>query len=331
MIDLRAIALDLVSNGKGLLAIDETIPHADKWLASHGIAGGEEMRREFRELFFTTPGIEQYVAGVIMYEETLGQKTESGETFSSYLSTHGVMPGIKVDQGLEPFPGSPEETITNGLLGLPERLAHFHETFGTSFTKWRAAITIKGTQLPTAQAMHENAKRLAMYALDVQKANMVPIVEPEVLITGDHSRLRAREVMHDMLTLLVAALEDCGVDMGAVILKTSMAISGDQSGKNDTPEEVAHDTVDVLMETIPPALPGIVFLSGGQSTDSATKNLAAITAYAKEKNAPWPLTFSYARALQDEALTAWGGKPENLPAARAAFLARLQKEQDALR
>jgi fructose-bisphosphate aldolase class I len=330
MLDLRECAAAILSKGKGILAADESDATADKRLALYGIATGESSRRQYRDLFLNTSGNEEYLSGVILYEETLLQKADNGMSFPELLRSKGIIAGIKVDQGLEPFPGSPEETITNGLLGLPERLAHFRDTFGTSFTKWRAAIIIKGTELPTALAMHENAKRLAMYALEVQKANMVPIVEPEVLISGDHSRLRTREVMKDMLTLLVAALEDTNVDLHAVILKTSMVVSGDKSGKNDTAEEVARDTVDVLLETVPASIAGIVFLSGGQTTEGATQNLAAITAYAKEKNAPWPLTFSYARALQDEALTAWAGKEENIPAARAAFLARLKKEQDAL-
>ncbi len=330
MLDLRECARALVEEGKGILAIDETPAHADSWLASHGIAGGEEMERQFRELFFATPGVEEYITGVIMYEGSLSQKANTGETFPKLLRQKGIISGIKVDQGVEPFPGSPDESITNGLLGLPERLAAFRTEFGTGFTKWRMVVNIDGTRLPTAQALHENSKRLASYALEAQKVAMVPIVEPEVLLTGTHSRLRSKEVLHDTLTVLMGALEDQAVDMSAVILKTSMALSGSESGKKDTPEEVAKDTVDTLLATVPASIPGIVFLSGGQSTEQATENLAAIVRYAKEKNAPWPLTFSYARALQDEALTIWGGKEENLPEAREAFLRRLAIEQKAI-
>ncbi len=330
MLDLRECASVLVEEGKGILAIDETAGHADAWLASHGITGGEEMQRQFRQLFFGAPGVEKYITGVIMFEGTLSQKEDGGKTFPVYLREKGIISGVKVDQGVEPFPGSPEESITNGLLGLPERLAEFRKNFGTGFTKWRMVINIDGTRLPTAQALHENSKRLATYALEAQKVAMVPIVEPEVILKGTHSRMRSREVLHDTLHVLMGALEDQAVDMSAVILKTSMALSGSESGKMDTPEEVAKDTVEALLAAVPASIPGIVFLSGGQSTEQATANLAAIVKYANERNAPWPLTFSYARALQDEALTVWAGKAENIAAAQEVFLARLATEQNAI-
>jgi fructose-bisphosphate aldolase class I len=331
MLDLRECAEALLAPGKGILAADESNGSADKRLIEYGIPPGEESRQKYRELFLDVDGIENYLTGVILYEETISEKVASGMTFPELLRSKGIVAGIKVDQGLEPFPDSPDESITNGLIGLPERLIHFRNAFGLSFTKWRAVITIDGTRLPTTQAIHENAKRLATYALAAQQAAMVPIVEPEMLRTGNHSRMRAKEVLRDTLSLLVSALEDQAVDMGAVILKTAMVISGSESGKLDTPEEVAHDTVDVLIETVPATIAGIVFLSGGQSTEAATQNLAAIEKYAREKNAPWPITFSYARALQDEALTAWAGKDENLPAAREVFINRLKKEQQAIR
>jgi fructose-bisphosphate aldolase class I len=330
--DLSDIARTLVAPGKGLLAADESNKSADdKRLTPYHIATGPEMRREFRDLFLETPGMEKYISGVILYSETMDQKDdEDGLAFPESLKRRGIIPGIKVDEGLEPFPDSPDETITKGLVGLSERVAAFKSRHNPGFTKWRAQITIDGDRLPTTQAIVENAKRLALYAFEVQKGGMVPIVEPEVLLNGNHSRLRAREVITKVMHALVASMEDQSVDMTAVIVKTSMAVSGDQSGHKDTPEEVAEDTLAALMESIPASVPGIVFLSGGQTPDEATENLRAITKLAREKNAPWPLTYSYARAFQEEGLEIWEGKPENVPAAREAFIARLKKVSDAI-
>jgi fructose-bisphosphate aldolase class I len=314
MHDLTDIAQSLVAHGKGILAADESNESADgKRLKPHGIEPTEENRRKFRDMLLAAPGIEKYLTGVILYDETLHQKSDDGTPFAELLIQKGIVPGIKVDAGLEPFPESPDETITKGLIGLPERLAEYKKTYDTGFTKWRAVIKIDGTRLPTPQAIHENAKRLAMYAFEVQKAGMVP-----------------KEVLGDTLGTLMQVMEEQAVDMTAVILKTSMVLSGKDSKKKDTPEEVAEDTLAVLMEHVPAHIPGIVFLSGGQSADQATENLAAITKLAKEKNAPWPLTFSYARAIQDEALAAWVGKDENIPAAREAMISRLQKLAAAL-
>ncbi len=326
MNDLADVSKQLLRSGKGILADDETNAHADKWLEKHGIQGGEEMRRKFRNLFLATPGAEQYLSGVILYEETLTQKADDGTLFPELLHRKGIIPGIKVDQGLEPLDEGSEETITKGLIGLPERLAAFRAEHHTGFTKWRAAIKIDGTRLPTARAIHENARRLASYALEAQKAGMVPLVEPEVLLEGSHSRMRCREVLAQTISAVINTLEDQHADLSGVILKTSMVLSGSTSGRTDTPEEVAEDTIAVLLETVPKHMAGIVFLSGGQSTEQATANLRAIEEEAKRQNAPWPLTFSYARALQDEALTAWAGKDENVPAARAAFMARLRED-----
>jgi fructose-bisphosphate aldolase class I len=291
MIDLSESARILMSPGKGLLADDETNPHADRWLKEHGIEGGEEMRRQFRDLFLDTPGAEAYLSGVILYTETLTQRSNDGLPFAALFAERGIMPGIKVDEGLEPFPESQDETITNGLIGLPERLSEYRSKYGTGFTKWRAAIKIEGDRLPTATAIVENTKRLALYAFEVQNAGMVPIVEPEVLLAGNHSRLRAREVITKTLHALVAAMEDQAVDMSGVIIKTSMALSGSDSGRTDTPEEVAEDTIAALMEAVPASIPGIVFLSGGQTPDQAINNLRAITKRARAAGAPWALTF----------------------------------------
>ncbi|HUY62490.1 MAG TPA: class I fructose-bisphosphate aldolase [Candidatus Paceibacterota bacterium] len=329
MTDLNAIARALVAPGKGLLATDESTHTATKRLSSYGIATSEEMRRQYRDLFLGAPGIEEHLSGVILFEETLAQKGGDKKLFPVSLAARGVMPGIKVDQGTEPFPESPDELITKGLFGLPERLAAFKKQ-GAVFTKWRAVIRIDGDRLPSAQAIHENATRLAGYAKDAQAAGLVPILEPEVLLDGKHSRQRARAVIETTLSTLFSMLEEHSVDPSGVILKTAMALSGSESPRKDAPEEVAEDTVAALMKCIPRAVPGIVFLSGGQTPDEATENLAAITRAAKGKRAPWPLTFSYARALQEEALALWKGKEENVPAARDAFLARLAKVSAAL-
>ena len=330
MIDLTETAKALVAHGKGILAADESNASADKRLLLYGVQGTEENRRAFRELFLSAPDIEQYLSGVILYKETLTQKGEDGELFSHSLSKRGILPGIKVDEGTEPIPDSPKELITKGVLGLCERLVGFHKDYHTAFTKWRAVIQIEGDRLPTAGALMENARRLAIYARDAQEVHMVPIIEPEVLYEGTHSRVRAREVIEETYKAVFGALEEHGVDLSGVLLKTSMVMSGKGTKKIDTPEDVAKDTVDALMAHVPKSVPGIVFLSGGQTPDQATENLRAIIAYAKKVKAPWALTFSYARALQEEALTVWKGKKENVPEARAVFLARLKKVSDAL-
>ncbi len=332
MVDLFYQAKSLMATGKGLLAADESNATADeKRLAAFGIETGPEMRRQFRDLLLETPGMEKYISGVILFEETLTQKgTGDEQLFPQSLEKRGIIPGIKVDQGTEPFPGSADELLTKGLIGLPERLAEYKEKYDTGFTKWRAVVRIEGDTLPTAQALVENSKRLATYACEVQKLGMVPMLEPEVLLEGTHSRLRSREVITKTMHALIAALEDQAVDLSGVIIKTSMALSGKGSGKTDSPEEVAEDTVSALMESVPASIPGIVFLSGGQTPDQATANLAAISKAAKAKNAPWPLTFSYARALQEEAIAVWAGKPENVPAAREVFIERLKKVSAAL-
>jgi fructose-bisphosphate aldolase class I len=329
MTDLVEIARSLFAAGKGILAADESVATADKRLALYSVVGTAETRRQFRDLFLAAPGIEQYLSGVILFSETLTQNADSGASFPEMLRARGIAPGIKVDEGTEPFPESPKELITKGLIGLSERLAPYRAS-GAVFTKWRAVIAIDGDRLPTAPVLVENAKRLASYARVCQEAGLVPILEPEVLFAGAHSRLRAKQVIIDTLTVLFKAIEEQAADRTALIIKTSMALSGSASGVADTPEQVAESTLDALMEAVPKDVPGIVFLSGGQTPDQATANLAAISKRAREARAPWPLTFSFARALQEEALDAWKGKPENIEAARASYLARLAKVSAAL-
>lgn len=322
MTDLVAAARALFAPGKGILAADESVHTATERLAANGIATGPEMRRQYRDLFFGTEGIEQYLSGVILFSETLLEKGDDKKLFPKSLAARGIIPGVKVDLGTEPLPTSPQELITHGLLDLPERLAAYKKQ-GAAFTKWRAVVRIDGDHLPTAPALHENAKRLASYAKAVQTAGLVPLIEPEVLYAGKHSRQKSRAVITETLGTLFAVLDEHAVDRASVILKTSMALSGSESGKQDTPDEVAEDTLAALKESVPSQIAGIVFLSGGQAPDQATANLAAISRKAHETDAPWPLTFSYARTLQEEALALWKGKAENVPAARAAFLARL--------
>ncbi|MCR4276060.1 MAG: fructose-bisphosphate aldolase class I [Candidatus Parcubacteria bacterium] len=329
MTDLVAIARSLFVPGKGILAADESVHTATARLADYGIPASEEMRRKFRDLFIGAEGIEHYLSGIILFSETLLQKGNDKKIFPTSLAARGIFPGIKVDLGTEPFPSSPHELITQGLLDLSERLVQYKKQ-GAVFTKWRAVIRIDGDELPTNVALHENAKRLASYAKEVQSAGLVPILEPEILLEGKHSRLRARAVIEETLQTLFSVLDEHSVDRASVIIKTSMALSGGASGKKDTPEEVAEDTVAALSASVPPQVAGIVFLSGGQTPDQATANLAAITKRARGAGAPWPLTFSFARALQDEALEIWKGKEENVPAARAAFLTRLAKVSAAL-
>lgn len=329
MTDLVATARSLFAPGKGLLAADESVHTATARLASYGIATSVEMRRQFRDLFLNAEGVEQYLSGVILFSETLLEKGNDKKLFPKSLAARGIAPGIKVDLGTEPISTSPNELITQGLLDLHERLAEYKKQ-GAVFTKWRAVIRIDGDELPTGVAIHENAKRLASYAKEVQSAGLVPILEPEVLLEGKHSRARARAVLTETLGIVFSVLEEHSVDRASIILKTSMALSGSESGKKDTPEEVAEDTLAALMESVPRQVAGIVFLSGGQTPGQATENLAAIARRAKEISAPWPLTFSYSRALQEEALALWKGKEENIAAARAAFLARLAKVSSAL-
>ncbi|TSA44464.1 fructose-bisphosphate aldolase class I, partial [bacterium] len=245
MTDLVALARSLFAPGKGILAADESVHTATARLAEHGIPASEEMRRQYRDLFIGTEGIEQYLSGIILFSETLLQKGGDTKLFPKSLASRGIQPGVKVDLGTEPFPSSPNELITQGLLDLSERLATY-EKQGATFTKWRAAIRIDGDELPTNVALHENAKRLASYAKEVQSAGLVPILEPEVLLEGKHSRARSRAVIEETMHTLFSVLDELAVDRASLVVKTSMALSGDKSGKRDTPEEVAVDTIAAL-------------------------------------------------------------------------------------
>lgn len=330
MTDLSDVASRLFAPGKGLLAADESTHTADKRLIDHGIEASDDMRRKFHDLYLTAPGLEEYLSGVILFTEQLSQKGSDKKLFPKSLAERGIIPGIKVDEGTEPFPESPDELITKGVLGLCDRLSGYNKDYHTGFTKWRAVVRIDGDRLPSAQALVENSRRLAVYARDAQEVSMVPIIEPEVLYEGTHSLVRSRAVIEVTMKSVFDALADHAVDLSGTVLKTAMALSGHESGRTDSPEEVAEATVDALLATVPRGLAGIVFLSGGQTPDQATENLRAIVKRAKEKGAPWPLTFSFARALQEEALVAWKGKQKNVATARAVFLERLKKASEAL-
>lgn len=325
MIDLAAKARMLSCAPKGILAADESNATADKRLSVCEIPTNAQTRRKYRELFLDAPHIEEYLNGVILFDETIKQKDSHGEPFEKLLHRRGIMVGIKVDEGTELFTESPDELITKGLIGLPERLEAYKKKHNADFAKWRAVIAISGDRLPTNGALVENARRLASYAHITQEAGMVPVVEPEVLYDGKHSLLQSRDVIEKTLSVVVSMLKEASVDLCSVVIKTSMAMSGKDTKRIDTPKEVARETLSALKAAVPRDIPGIVFLSGGQSDEQATNNLRAIHILTKSEPVPWNLTYSYARAIQEEALSLWQCKEENTQTARKAFLARLEK------
>ncbi len=330
MNDLADVLHSLFAKNKGILAADESPESADKRLVAHGENPGALSRWAFRELFLETPGIETHVSGVILHEETLFQTADSDVSFSKSLRGRNIIPGIKVDQGTEELPGHPGEVVTKGLMDLGVRLPAYHQKHEAHFTKWRAVIKIDGDHLPSASAVVENATRLASYACEVQRAGMVPILEPEVLYDGTHSRQRSRKVIETVLGAVVGKLEEQCADPSLAIIKTSMALSGKDTKRIDTPDEVAEDTLGALLASVPKEIGGVVFLSGGQTPEQSIANLHAIMRLAKRKGAPWPITFSFSRTFQEEALTLWEGKDENVESARNVFLRRLKEASEAL-
>src|SRR3989338_2686062 len=315
--ELKSTIKDMVVVGKGILAADESVKTAIKRLASIGTESTEETRRQYRNLILTAPGIEKYICGVILFEETLSQKTDNGILFPEHLTKAGVVPGIKVDEGLAEFEGSIEQ-YTKGLEGLGERLERYKK-FGCRFAKWRAVYHItNGT--PTDMAIKRNAEDLAKYAKICQDHGIVPIVEPEVLIDGTHSIETSYEVTNKVLGEVFAALREENVALQYTILKPSMVISGKEASNRANVDEVAKKTVMVLKANVPTELSSINFLSGGQSSQEATAHLNRM--HTLGEKLPWYVSFSYARALQEPALKAWQGKKENIPAAQKAFLKR---------
>ncbi len=323
MNDLIATAAALVAPGQGVLAADESVPTMSARLVRARVAPTEENRRAYREMLVTAPGLGDGISGVIMCDETLRQRVAGGRPFPAALAGLGMLAGIKVDAGAHPLAGAPGETVTEGLDGLPPRLRQYAD-LGAAFAKWRAVFAI-GAGTPSAMALRANAQALAGYAAACQEAGLVPIVEPEVLISGTHSLAQCETVTSLVLLEVVTALLDSGVDFEAIVLKPNMALPGFDSGQRATPGEVAEASLATL-GSMPVALAGVAFLSGGQPPEQATENLAAL------QRVPhlWPLTFSFGRALVDPALAAWRGDPAAVPAGQGALLRRVAMNVAAL-
>jgi len=315
--ELEAVARALVAKGKGILAADESMGTIKRRFDSIKIESNENNRRAYREMLFTTKGIEEAISGVILFDETLRTAASDGTPFAQLLSKKGVMPGIKVDKGPVDIPFFPGEVVTEGLDGLRGRLKEYKE-LGAKFAKWRAVISI-GDGIPTGTCLEANAHALARYAALCQEAGVVPIVEPEVLLDGGHSIERCEEVTQETLRITFFRLLEQRVLMEGMILKPSMVVSGKDCPKQAGVNEVAERTIRVLKRTVPAAVPGIAFLSGGQSAERATEHLNAMNALGPH---PWEVSFSYARALQDPAIKAWKGEPANVAAAQKIFYQR---------
>ena len=311
---LEEIAAYIVEDGKGILAADESNPTCGKRFDSIGVESTEDNRRDYREMLFRSEGMKGNIGGVILFDETLRQKAEDGTPLVNIITAQGALPGIKVDKGLKPLDDSPGETVTQGLDGLNERCSEY-EKIGAKFAKWRAVINI-GEGIPTDDCINQNMEALAKYAKIVQENKMVPIVEPEVLMDGNHSIERCLEVTSKTLRALFNYLDEHGVNIKGTLLKPSMVISGKDASKQASVEEVAEKTLKCLLANVPSDLPGITFLSGGQSDIDATAHLDAMN---KIGGFDWKLSFSYGRALQQPALKTWLGKKENAEAAQAAL------------
>ncbi|MCJ7534815.1 MAG: fructose-bisphosphate aldolase class I [Anaerolineales bacterium] len=314
---MEAVARGIVAPGKGVLAADESFPTIKKRFDSINIESTEENRRAYRELLFTTEGVEEFVGGVITFDETMRHKTADGTPFPDLLTARGIYPGVKVDKGTRDLALYPGEKFTQGLDGLRERLAEYVE-MGATFTKWRTVYTI-GKDVPTAYGYQINASSLAQYAALCQEAGLVPIVEPEVLMDGDHTLERCEEVTTITLDAVFSEMFAAGVKLEGILLKPNMILAGKGCTEQASVQEVAEATIRVLMRTVPPAVPGIVFLSGGQTPAQATENLSAMNAIG---GFPWQLSFSYGRALQEETLKSWLGKEANFAAAQKSFYRR---------
>ena len=312
--DLEEIAAYIVEDGRGILAADESNPTCGKRFDSIGVESTEDNRRDYREMLFRSEGMKGNIGGVILFDETLRQKAEDGTPLVNIITAQGALPGIKVDKGLKPLDDSPGETVTQGLDGLNERCSEY-EKIGAKFAKWRAVINI-GEGIPTEDCINQNMEALAKYAKIVQENKMVPIVEPEVLMDGNHSIKRCLEVTSKTLSALFNYLDKHGVNIKGTLLKPSMVISGKDANEQASVEEVAEKTLKCLLANVPSDLPGITFLSGGQSDIDATAHLDAMN---KIGGFDWKLSFSYGRALQQPALKTWLGKKENAEAAQAAL------------
>ncbi|SFE85647.1 class I fructose-bisphosphate aldolase [Blastococcus tunisiensis] len=321
-----ATARELVEPGKGILAADESTPTMTKRLAAVGVESTEEHRRRYRQLLFGAPGIGEHISGVILFDETTRQRDDDGRPLPDLLRDRGVIPGIKVDLGTTPLAGFPHEVVTDGLDGLRGRLEEY-AAMGLRFAKWRAVIRI-GDGRPTPAAIEANAHALARYAALTQEAGLVPIVEPEVLMDGPHSLERCAEVTAETLRVVYDQLARHRVVLEASLLKPNMVVPGTEFAGRAAPQEVAGATIRILRETVPAAVPGIVFLSGGQSDEEATANLDALNRTGPQ---PWELSFSFGRALQAPVLRAWAGEDAHAEAAQAALLHRATMNGDARR
>jgi fructose-bisphosphate aldolase, class I len=317
MNELEATARALLAPGKGILAADESTGSIQKRFEAVEVESTPETRRAYRELLFTTPGMEEFISGVIMFDETIRQASSDGTLFPRLLTDRGVIPGIKVDAGAKPLALAPGETITEGLDGLRDRLAAYRD-LGARFTKWRAVITI-GENIPSNYAIWTNAHALARFAALSQEAGLVPIVEPEVLMDGSHTIEQAGHVTSVALLAVFTELHDQRVRLEGMLLKPNMVLPGSDAPQQASPDGVADATLGCFRRTVPAAVPGIVFLSGGQRDEHATANLNAINA---RQPLPWQISFSYGRALQAPALKAWAGNPANVGEAQRAFYRR---------
>lgn len=302
--DICEIASTMVSGGRGILAADESISTMNSRLQGAGVSPSDEQRRAYREMLLTTPGVSQWISGIILSEDIFTTTMSDGTPFPVACVKAGMLPGIKVDTGAKPLAGAPDETVTEGLDGLRERLES-HAASGASFTKWRAVIKI-GDGLPTPRAIAANAHALARYAALAQEAGLVPIVEPEVLMTGEHSLDRCAAVTEFTLRSIFVELAAQAVALEGIVLKPNMVVPGDSCAASSTPAQVASATIRTLRRTVPVAVPGIAFLSGGQGVETATTHLAEMNALGPH---PWELSFSFGRALVDLALKAWHGDP----------------------
>lgn len=313
--DLQSVCSALIADGKGLLAADETLSVLTERLAAASIDSTPGVRRAYRELLFTTPGLDEFVSGVIMHDETIHQWNSKGTSLVRVLDQHGIMAGVKVDTGVQPLAGSPGETVTEGLDGLRERLREYRE-LGARFTEWRAALIVSET-LPSRACVHANAHALARFAATSQEQGLVPIIEPEVLIEGAHTLARCEDVTNSVLQALFESLAEQHVALDALLLRPAMVLPGVTCPRRASIPDVAEATLRVLRRNVPAAVPGIVFLSGGQDHVTATMHLNAINQAKGPK--PWRLTYSFGRALQDEAIHVWRGKADNLASAQRAF------------
>jgi fructose-bisphosphate aldolase class I len=314
---LRATVAHLLAPGKGILAADESLPTIGRRFAALGIPSTEETRRVYREMLFTTPQLNEWISGAILFDETTTQRTDFGETLPGVLTTRHIVPGVKVDGGTVDLPNFPGEKFTSGLDDLPKRLLAYRER-GLRFAKWRAVISV-GAGLPTATAIATNARLLALYAVLSQEAGLVPIVEPEVLMDGDHTIARCEEVTHRVLQAVFSALAEYRVLLEGMLLKTGMVLAGKDCPQQTGVAEVAEATLRCLRRDVPDAVPGVAFLSGGQTDLAATERLNAIC---RTSQTPWKLTFSFGRALQDAAMKTWGGSPSNRHASQMALAHR---------